>query len=167
MVEYFLMQARYNRLANQRVIDACTQLSDEDFRRDRFGSYRTIHRTLNHILLSDRTWLARFESVNFGVRGLDTVLFDDLPAFAEARVSEDKRIERFVGSLSDRALRSVLHYRNSAGKPFSESLYLLLGHFFNHQTHHRGQIHAMLSQTHVKPISLDMHRMINLETQAG
>lgn len=161
MVEHFQMLARYNRLANQRLLAACARLSPQEFERPRFGSFGTIPRTLNHILLADQVWMGRFEGLPPQVTQVDGVPYPGLPAFTEARLAEDLRIEKFMDALTAERLAAPLHYTNLAGKPFSDPFYLVLGHMFNHQTHHRGQVHVMLSDAGVTGLSLDMHRLVN------
>ncbi len=161
MVGHFQTLARYNRIVNERLYSACAEISDEEFRRERFGSFGSIHHTLNHILVADRIWMGRFECRGEIPASPSTILHYDLPSLREARVSEDTRIEGFISRLTDDALRAHFSYRNTTGQPFEDPLHVLVGHMFNHQTHHRGQIHVMLSQTGLKPLSLDMHRIIN------
>lgn len=74
-------------------------------------------------------------------------------------VSEDRRIEIFADNLTA-DLGSTIQYINNAGKKCTDPVDLLVAHFFNHQTHHRGQIHDMLTQTAIAPPSLDMHRLM-------
>lgn len=77
-----------------------------------------------------------------------------------ARKAEDDRIEAFVAGLTVGFLNSTIEYTNNAGRTCKDPTNLLLAHFFNHQTHHRGQIHDMMTQTEISPPSLDMHRII-------
>lgn len=122
---------------------------------DRFTS---IHATLNHILVSDRIWLTRFEGKQIP-SSLDTILYEDFDELQQMRVSEDRRIEIFADNLTA-DLGSTIQYINNAGKKCTDPVDLLVAHFFNHQTHHRGQIHDMLTQTAIAPPSLDMHRLM-------
>ncbi len=92
---------------------------------------------------------------------LDTVLHGDFAGLRAARVAEDAGIERYFDRLDAAALDRRFPYTNSKGIPCVETASVAFAHFFNHQTHHRGQIHVMLSQTAVAPPSLDLHRIIN------
>lgn len=154
--DYFRRLARYNRWANRRLYEACGRLSDEEYFAPRTGFFPSIHKTLNHILLADRIWLGRFEQKPSGIDRLDAVLYEERAALSEARAAEDERILRLVGAYDDAALAADLHYRNMAGEPKQYQVGVLLGHLFNHQTHHRGQAHAMLSGTPVPPPELDL-----------
>jgi uncharacterized damage-inducible protein DinB len=159
LIAHFRMLARYNTVVNDRIYATCHGLTDEEYRKERAGSFRSIHRTLNHLLLGDRIWIARF--TGGGVTpALDTVLYDDLPALQAAREAEDRRIENFIAGLTGAFLARELRYLNNAGLPFSDPAPVALAHFFNHQTHHRGQVHVMLAEAGVVPVSLDLHRAI-------
>lgn len=161
LIAHFHTLARYNSIANQRLYEACAQLDDAEYRRERRGSFRSIHWTLNHILLGDRLWMDRFSSpAELATPPLATVLYDDFARLREARRVEDARIEAFMRALEAGFLARPVTYVNSEGRQCSDPAPLLLAHMFNHQTHHRGQVHVMLSQTAVKPPALDMHRAI-------
>src|SRR3954470_20005777 len=94
---HFRTLARYNRIANERLYEACAQLSEEEHRKQRKGSFGSIHALLNHILLGDRIWLSRFEGGGKTTPALNTVLYEEFAALREARVKEDERIETFFG----------------------------------------------------------------------
>jgi uncharacterized damage-inducible protein DinB len=160
VIEHFQTLARYNSIVNQRLYDACSSLSDDDYRKERFGSFGSIHRTLNHILLGDRVWMDRFEGAGLTTPPLDTILYEEFAALRQARQNEDARIEIFMASLTDEFFASKIRYVNSKSLEFSDPALLVVPHMFNHQTHHRGQVHTMLSHAGIKPPSLDMHRAI-------
>ena len=92
--------------------------------------------------------------------GLDALLFEEFDALRTVRMAEDERITTFVESLDD-YIAGLIIYINNEGRRLEDPTHLLLTHFFNHETHHRGQIHDMLSQTGVETPILDMHRVIN------
>lgn len=161
LLSHFQTLARYNRIANERICARCSELTDEEYRKQRQGSFGSIHALLNHMLLGDRIWMARFEGSGHTTPPLNTVLFEDFAALRSAREEQDARIEAYFGSLTAAALNSSFPYVNNQGKDYIEAAPVAFSHFFNHQTHHRGQIHVMLSQTQVKPPSLDLHRIIN------
>lgn len=154
------MLARYNTLANCQLYEACAQLSDAERQRIRPAFFKSIHGTLNHIVVGDRIWLTRFEGKQIPSTRLDAILYEDFDQLKQARVVEDKRIESFAAGLTEEFLGSTIQYVNNAGKVCIDPVELLVAHFFNHQTHHRGQIHDMLTQTEIAPPSLDMHRLI-------
>lgn len=159
-MEPFETLARYNRLANERLYAACSALSDEERKRDRGAFFHSIHGTLNHILVGDRIWLARFEGREVPSTGLDAELYADFAELADARRAEDVRIEAMAARLAADGLGGPIHYVNNEGRSLTDPSELLLFHFFNHQTHHRGQAHDMLCQAGHRGLVLDMHRVL-------
>lgn len=160
LAAHFRTLGRYNRLANELLYAACTELDDAERRKDRGAFFRSIHGTLNHIMVGDRIWMARFEGGTAPSTGLDAILHDDFDELRAARVVEDARIEAFASRLDDALLAGTLAYVSHEGHAFDDPMTVLLAHFFNHQTHHRGQITAMLRQTDCPYPELDMHRVL-------
>jgi uncharacterized damage-inducible protein DinB len=130
-------------------------------RRERSGSFGSIHALLNHILLGDRIWMSRFTGGGSTTPPLNSILFETFLQLRSARIEEDAKIEALFETVGDDFLTRPLRYTNSKGKDCQETASVAVLHFFNHQTHHRGQVHVMLSQTAVRPPSLDMHRILN------
>jgi len=161
LAAYFQMMARYNRAANERIYEKCAVLEDSEYRKQRHGSFGSIHGLLNHILLADRIWMARFEGQGQRTPPLNQILFEDFSELRRARTEFDARIEAFFMALDADFLSRSFRYINNQGKEYVEQAPVAVCHFFNHQTHHRGQIHVMLSQTPVPPPSLDLHRIVN------
>ncbi len=161
LVSHFQMLAHYNTVANERLFAKCAGLDDAEYRKPRPGSLGSIHGLLNHLLLSDRIWMARFEGAGVSTPNLSTVVFDEFPAMRSARAEQDALIEAFFARLEPGFLEQSFSYINNAGRHYVEEAPVAIGHFFNHQTHHRGQVHVMLSQTPVQPPSLDLHRIVN------
>lgn len=166
LLQPFRRFARYNTLANRRLYEACAGLGDAERRRDRRGFFGSVHGTLNHILLGDRIWMTRFEGAAAPPTPLDAELYADFADLTAARVAEDRRIEGFVAGLAAADLDRAVRYSNSAGHRFDDPLSLVLLHLFNHQTHHRGQVHDMLSQIGPNPLVLDMHRVLKPDPAA-
>jgi uncharacterized damage-inducible protein DinB len=161
MLDAFRMLARYNRVANARLYEQCGKLELTECRRERRGSFGSIHGLLNHILLADRIWMSRFAGGGSTTPPLNTILFESLLELSAARNQQDASIEAFFEKADDGFLTRPMHYTNSRGKDCVEAAPVAVLHFFNHQTHHRGQVHVMLSQTDVPPPSLDLHRIFN------
>jgi uncharacterized damage-inducible protein DinB len=161
MLDAFRILARYNRVANERLYEACAQLDPAEYRKQRRGSFGSIHALLNHMLLGDRIWTSRFAGSGKTTPPLNTILFDNFPELHSARVAQDEEIESFFAAVEEDFLRRQLRYVNSLGKDYAELAPVAALHFFNHQTHHRGQVHVMIAQTDIKPPSLDMHRILN------
>jgi uncharacterized damage-inducible protein DinB len=161
LLAHFQMLARYNRIANERLYECCARLDDVEYRRQRPGSFGTIHALLNHLVLSDRIWMSRFRHEGRLTPALSTIIFESFAELRSAREKEDVEMESFFGGVDLGFLERELTYFNSQKRECHDSTSMAVSHFFNHQTHHRGQIHVMLSQSQVKPPSLDLHRIIN------
>lgn len=160
LITHFQMMAKYNRFANILLYDVCERLSDSERKAHRKAFFGSIHGTLNHIMVGDRIWMTRFEGSEALSTELDAVLYDDFADLKAARSIEDARIDRFAARLVAAFLKGSITYINNQGKLYSDPVPVLLAHFFNHQTHHRGQVHNMLSQAGVETPVLDLHRVI-------
>lgn len=146
MRERYTMLAGYNRWANERLYEAAARLAGADYRADRGLFFKSVHGTLNHLLLADRIWMRRFTGEGETYSKLDAILFEDFPALREARRAEDARIVDFVSALSPDKLAGTFRYQTITHPVRVEQvLSFALDHFFNHQTHHRGQAHGVLS----------------------
>ncbi len=137
--------ARYNLWANERLYAAAGRRGDDDYGAERGAFFGSVHRTLNHLLVTDRIWLGRFTGSREAAPPLDTILFDTFAPLRAARAGEDARIIAFVETLDAHALTAPIEYGNSSGQRFRQPLGSALDHLFNHQTHHRGQVHALLT----------------------
>lgn len=160
ILRQFRQFARYNSLANARLYDACATLTDAARKQDRQAFFGSIHGTLNHILLGDRIWLARLDGGEAPSTSLDAILCEDFAELRAARVEEDRRLEQWVRAMNVTDLEREIRYVNNAGQTFADLVSLVLPHLFNHQTHHRGQVHDMLSQAGAETPVLDMHRVL-------
>ncbi|WP_420405556.1 DinB family protein [Nisaea sp.] len=159
--DHFRTLARYNRRANEVLYDACAKLPDTELKKRRPVYFSSIHGTLNHILLGDRIWITRFEGGVHPSTNLDAILHEDFANLRAARTRMDDRIERFFAAVTAGDLDAAYRYTNNQGLDVTDRAPIAFPHFFNHQTHHRGQVHALLSQTEVPPPSLDLHRLLN------
>jgi uncharacterized damage-inducible protein DinB len=146
MKSHFAMLAGYNRWANGRIYTALRALSDADYRAERGAFFGSLHGTLNHLLVADRVWMRRFTGTGPVQTRLDEILFEDLPALARARREEDERITAYVDGLTEADLAKTFTYRTITNPAdVTQPLAPALAHFFNHQTHHRGQAHALVT----------------------
>ncbi|MHB8414211.1 MAG: DinB family protein [Acidiferrobacteraceae bacterium] len=145
MSSHFATMAEYNGWANVRLYGMASQLTDEQYRRDVGVYFKSLHGTLNHLLAADRIWMHRLTGVGDHPNTLNAIRCDDLPSLSVAREQEDHRIVRFVESLSSAQLEEVCEYRTLNGTPQRQRRREILAHLFNHQTHHRGQAHAVLT----------------------
>jgi uncharacterized damage-inducible protein DinB len=142
----YQMFAGYNAWCNQRLYDAAALLSDAEYRADRGAFFKSVHGTLNHLLVGDRIWMRRFTGAGEQPPSLDAILYDDFAGLRAARRSQDVLITRYIDRLDNEALNGSIRYRTIVRpQEIEQPLAPALDHFFNHQTHHRGQAHALLS----------------------
>ncbi|MCW6509136.1 DinB family protein [Lichenifustis flavocetrariae] len=157
MHNHFRMMAAYNAWANDRLYAAAAALSNVDYRADRGAFFKSVHGTFNHLLVTDRIWMRRFTEIGPQPIRLDEILFDDLAGLRPARDAEDRRIAAYVDTLQALDLDRVIRYtRASTPEPIEQRLAPALAHLFNHQTHHRGQVHAVLTGLTGKAPELDL-----------
>ena len=141
------LMASYNSWMNERIYEVCAQLTDEERKRDRQAFFGSIHGTLNHLLLGDKIWLGRFEKRPFDVNSLDQELYSDFNELRKERTATDERITAWAGGLSDEILDGKLQFISVVNPAMhTYDMWVSVLHFFNHQTHHRGQLTALLSQ---------------------
>ena len=148
--------ARYNQWANRVLYGACEGLTEAEFAQQRPAFFGSTLGTLNHVLAGDRIWLARFEGTGHDITALDQILYDTRSSLTAAREAEDQRIIDIADALTLSKLGEILEYTNFAGAALKTPVDLVFTHFFNHQTHHRGQVHCLLSGTDIPPPSLDL-----------
>lgn len=149
--------AGYNRWMNERIYECCERLTDAQRKEDVGAFFRSIHGTLNHLLLADKLWLGRFTGVPFAARALDQELHADFGVLREERAATDAAIVAWVDTLTGPTLAGELSYRSMVNpEPRRVALALAVAHFFNHQTHHRGQVTTLLSQREIDPGVTDL-----------
>ena len=153
----YTMFAGYNAWANRRLYDAAAQLSDADYRADRGVFFKSMHGTLNHLLTADWVWMHRFTGQGPSPDRLDTINHERLADLRAVREAEDRRIVAYVDGLDEAQLAGSIRYRRvSTPEEFVQPLMPALDHFFNHQTHHRGQAHSVLCGFGRRDLVLDL-----------
>ncbi len=157
MKTHFEMMASYNAWANARLFRMAGALADELYRKEVGAYFGSLHGTLNHLLVADRIWMHRLTGAGDQPGKLNATLFDDLSSLHAARVEEDSRILGFVQGLAEPAFEEFVDYRMLNGASQRQRRREILAHLFNHQTHHRGQAHAILTMLGVaEPDPLDL-----------
>lgn len=155
--EHCRLMARYNRWMNEKLYTLSAGLPDAERKKDRRAFFRSIHGTLNHLLLGDRIWLGRFVGRPFQVKSLAEELCSDFDELREERSRTDDEIDAFVAGLTSEKLAASFAYRTLVDpQERSTPLWILTTHFFNHQTHHRGQLTNLLSQCGLDPGITDL-----------
>lgn len=157
MLETFALLADYNAWANGRLYEAVAALSETDYRADHGAFFRSLEGTLNHLVVTDRIWLARFQGEEGPRVPLDGIVCPTFDALRAARAAEDARLIAFVAGLDADAIAGTIRYRTiSAPMIIEQRLGDTITHLFNHQTHHRGQAHALLTRITGEAPSLDL-----------
>jgi uncharacterized damage-inducible protein DinB len=152
--------ARYNAWQNVNIYDSAAALGDTARKQDRGAFFKSIHATLNHILWADKRWLMRLGAPPAPVaksiaEGL--AQFDDWDALCAERTRFDGVIQTWADGLDSSALDGdLVWFSGAAGREMTSPKALVVTHIFNHQTHHRGQVHAMLTASGVKPGVTDL-----------
>ena len=145
-VAHFSLLARYNAWATARLLDAVVQVPEADYRRDLGLFFRSIHGTLNHLLVGEhQLWFVRFAEGASPRVALDAELEPDrAPLDARLRAGA-ARWEPLIDGFAPERWSSTLSYTTMRGTPVSLPFAATLAHVFNHGTHHRGQIAAALT----------------------
>ena len=157
-INQLILLAEYNQLMNQRQFDAAATLSQEDLIKDAGAFFKSVLGTLNHIMVGDIVWLARFakhpsssEELSYFLQlelpnSLNGLLFKDFDALNAERIKMDNIIIRWIRALKNTDINSCIQYTDMMGKEFNKPLVSLINHLFLHQVHHRGQVTTLLSQ---------------------
>jgi len=156
-LDIFKTMAQYNRWMNDRLYAVCAEIPDTERKRDRGAFFKSIHGTLNHLLLGDKLWLGRFLNDPFKVASLDQELHADFDRLRADRESTDAVIVEFTDSLDETGIDGPFTFTTMVDP--AERTYVLrhvLQHFFNHQTHHRGQLTTLVSQAGYEPGVTDL-----------
>ena len=151
--------AAYNKWANARLYEAALALTEAEYRRDVGAFFKSMHGTLNHLLLTDRLWLKRLTGEGDHPNRLDAIIHEERRDLAMARADEDDRIIGYVAGLEEATLQEIHRYQNTSGKAFEDRRSDILAHLFNHHTHHRGQAHTNFSICGRQPPPLDLLAM--------
>jgi uncharacterized damage-inducible protein DinB len=156
---YVRTMAAYNSEINRRLYAAASRLSDDERKRDRGAFWGSLHGTLVHILWADRQWMSRFDGWERPQTPIkqSNHFIEDWDELCAGRVDADAKIEDWARLVDDAYLaRDMTWFSGAAQREISAPYGLLVTHFFNHQTHHRGQAHALITATGEKTGDTDL-----------
>ena len=156
---YVQRMARYNRWQNQNLYGVANVLSDAERRAERGAFFGSIHKTLSHILWGDMVWMSRFSAVVKPEAGIpeSVSLFPDWEGLKVERTAFDQTMIEWADAIESSWLAAEQTYYSAATKrEWTRPRWMLVTHMFNHQTHHRGQVHCMLTQAGGKPSDTDL-----------
>ena len=150
----FELLAKYNREANDKMNGIIKTLSEEEWNKQFFGYYKSIHELCSHIFIGDYTWLNRFRSMNtFKNLGenyfnknlsFQEILFENISEYITRRIEMDTIIIDFVDEITENDLEKTLKWINTKGIQFEKKLSVCLMHMSHHESHHRGMISLYL-----------------------
>ncbi|SFB74933.1 DinB family protein [Tropicimonas isoalkanivorans] len=158
-VEYVQLMARYNAWQNKALTETVEALDEDEVTRDRGAHFGSIFATLNHLLWADRLWMARIDGWVRPDGGISesVALYPTLAAWKADRTRADARLVLWARNLRPAALRGDLTWMSgSTGREQRKPIAVCVAHLFNHQVHHRGQIHAMLTAAGAHPAPTDL-----------
>jgi uncharacterized damage-inducible protein DinB len=164
-LQYAQLLARYNQWMNQKIYAACEDIPDEERKADRGAFFKSIHSTLNHLIWADYMWLGRFTQNTalakaYPKASIGTDIYEDWRALKEARASMDADIMAWTAALTEAWLAEDFTWYSGITKSTrTKPAWMLVAHWFNHQTHHRGQITTLLSQNGIDPGDTDVMLM--------
>ncbi|MEM1431394.1 MAG: DinB family protein [Pseudomonadota bacterium] len=158
-IEYVRMMAQYNAWQNNGLIELLAAMDEAELTRDRAAFFGSILGTLNHLLWGDRIWMSRFAGWPAPAGGIpeSTALTPTYAAWKAERQRTDGKMLVWAEGLRPIELRGGLTwYSGALEREVSKPKALLVMHMFNHQTHHRGQVHAMLTAAGLAPQPTDL-----------
>ncbi len=173
--DHYQVMARYNAWMNRKIYGAAATLPDEARKRDLGAFFQSLHATLNHLVLTDRAWLVRFTrdpSLFTSLDGttpaftgrLDQQLYDEFDVLRRERERTDEDIQQWVVTLTDAELDApIAYYSGAYHRDYEHPLWWAVSHFFNHQTHHRGQATTLVTQLGVDPGTTDLADLLRNE----
>jgi uncharacterized damage-inducible protein DinB len=158
LVEHLRAMARNNAWANHRLHEACAGLGEAEYKARRTSFFPSIHLTLNHILLVDWYYLDALDNGGRRWRELYAQSDEPCPTFADLRreqTAADRRLIAYCEPLTEDRVDATVILNRPGDMQFAERAHAVLAHLFQHDIHHRGQVHAMLAGTAVLPPQLD------------
>lgn len=171
----FELLAAYNALMNKKICDSISTVPEHILWENKKAFFGSILGTLNHLMVGDLIWLNRLNrhpSYSTGFKALELlknfpsptklsqILYDDKQRFSRDRKALDQIVIRFIEESNESDYSVSLSYRNTNNDIFNKSFPMLLQHFFNHQTHHRGQVTTLLSQIDINIGETDLLMLI-------
>jgi uncharacterized damage-inducible protein DinB len=156
--QYAQTFARYNRWQNTSLITAADQLTPAQRQQNTGAFFGSFLGTLSHILWGDAAWMNRLTQTAFTPTPIDESgqLWTDWETYKQARYAMDERIIQWADQVSDDFFKNDLTYINAKGIQMTKPLDLVVMHIFNHQTHHRGQAHCLLTQFGAQTTATDI-----------
>lgn len=160
---HYQLMARYNQWMNEKLYAVCAEIPDATRKKDMGAFFKSMHGTLNHLLYGDIVWIARFKRQVVPTEIIEELhaAFGDLRA---AREAKDREILEWAATLTPEWLNAPFEFTSNVDrKTRVMPAWTLVSHLFNHQTHHRGQLTALIHQTGIDPGITDIPFLPGLE----
>jgi uncharacterized damage-inducible protein DinB len=161
---YYELMAEYNRWMDGKLYDVCSRIADDERKKDMGAFFKSIHGTLNHIYFGDIAWLERLRDNKFTPRKLGVDIFEDFNKLRTAQEKIDEEIIDWVKTLTTEYLNGDFAYTSNVDETTRIlPRWILATHMFNHQTHHRGQLTALIKQLGIDPGITDIPWLPSLQ----
>jgi uncharacterized damage-inducible protein DinB len=160
---YVRTMAAYNAEMNRRLYEAAARIPDAQRRADRGAFWGSLHGTLVHLVWGDQMWMSRFDAWPKPATAIkdSARMIEDFDELRRTRIDADKRISDWAGRVTDEWLaKDQTWFSAAAQKEMSRPRGFLVTHFFNHQTHHRGQAHALITACGEKTSDTDLFLLV-------
>jgi uncharacterized damage-inducible protein DinB len=156
---YVQRMARYNRWQNENLYGIADRLSVGERQRERGAFFGSIQKTLNHLLWGDQIWMCRFTDMPKPEGGIpeSVALYADWERLKTERAAFDRKILDWASTVQpDWLAADQTYFSGAIGREVTKPRWVLVTHMFNHQTHHCGQVHCMLTQAGGRPSDTDL-----------
>jgi uncharacterized damage-inducible protein DinB len=160
---YVRTMAAYSAEMNRRLYDASARIPDAERRKDRGAFWGSLHGTLCHLVWGDRMWMARFDGWTKPdvIQKNSATLVADFDQLRRERVADDEKISAWAGRVTDAWLaEDLVWFSSSVQREMRSPRSFAVTHFFNHQTHHRGQAHALITACGEKTGDTDLFLVV-------
>lgn len=149
---YYQLMAHYNLWMNHKIYAICSDIPDERRKQDIGAFFKSVHGTLNHLLYGDKAWMGRFTNNPFSVNAIAQELYSDFDTLKAEREKIDREILEWSKHLDREWLNQEFEYTSNVDNKYRVlPSWVLVTHMFNHQTHHRGQVTALIKQLGYDP----------------
>ncbi|WP_119301266.1 DinB family protein [Dongia deserti] len=154
---YVRTMAAYGSWMNGRMLDLCGGLSDAERKRDLGAFFKSVHGTFDHLIYGDVAWMGRFTGSPMPTNGIGDIVYESWSELDAARRAMDNRIGAWAAQVTEEWLSETMSFISvSDGKTRILPRWVLVTHMFNHGTHHRGQLTALMKQLGIDPGVTDL-----------
>ena len=160
---YVRTMAAYNAEMNRRLFDASARISGDKRRENRGAFWSSLHGTLCHLVWGDQMWMSRFDNwpKPAAIQKDSAGMIADFDELRRVRIDADAKISDWAGRVTDQWLaEDLVWFSSSVQRELRSPRSFAVTHFFNHQTHHRGQAHALITACGEKTGDTDLFLVV-------